>query len=151
MTDKRHRGGQPGNHNARTSGFYSKAVPPERLHKLEDAAEVRGLDQEIALLRSKIAIAGENSEDYQVLVPGINLLSRLLNTSHKLGYDKEDGLTIAIQNVWNKTLPGGLEPIEAYRILSDYVAQQKAASGDIKANNVEGEKPFEGEGTNDLP
>ncbi|MDO8716921.1 MAG: hypothetical protein Q7J73_08995, partial [Dehalococcoidales bacterium] len=87
MTNNRHRGGQPGNHNARTNGFYSKAVPPERRHKLDDAAEVRGLDQEIALLRSKIAIAGENSEDYQVLVPGINLLSRLLNTSHKLGYD----------------------------------------------------------------
>ena len=70
MTHNRHRGGQPGNHNTRTSGFYSRAVPPGRLHKLEDAAEVRGLDQEIALLRSKIAIAGEKSEDYQVLCPG---------------------------------------------------------------------------------
>ena len=151
MTNNRHRGGQPGNHNARTSGFYSKAVPPERLHKLEDAAEVRGLDQEIALLRSKIAIAGENSEDYQVLVPGINLLSRLLNTSHKLGYDKEEGLKNAIQNVWRQTLPGGLEPVEAYRILSAHLAQQKAAANAIKANNVEGEKPFESEGTNGLP
>ena len=67
MTNNRHRGGQPGNHNARTSGFYSKAVPPERRQTLREADEVEGLDQEIALLRSKIALAGENSEDYIVL------------------------------------------------------------------------------------
>ena len=72
-------------------------------------------------------------------------------------------------------MPGGLEPVEAYRILSRYLSEHKVVPNAIKTNNVggpvpstpndlsgtalkdaagnniEGEKPFEGTATNDLP
>ncbi len=132
MTEKRHRGvypersrgGQPGNQNSRTHGFYSKAVPPELRHKLTDAAEIHGLDQEIALLRSKIAIAGEQGESYKDLVPGLALLSRLLTTRKKLGYEDNDAkLNNGMAQVWRAILPKGIDdPMQARRILSAYVA-----------------------------
>ena len=135
----RQRGGQPGNQNARTHGFYSKAVPPERQQTLNDADKVEGLDQEIALLRSKIALAGENSDDYHELVPGISLLSRLLHTRYKLGYnkyDKNEGAIKFIENIWQNMLPVGMAPDEAYRILHAHVARSKRAPPTL--NTVEG-------------
>ena len=119
----RKRGGQPGNQNARTHGFYSKAVPPELQQKLQDAETVKGLDQEIALLRSKIAIAAENSGDYRELVPGISLLSKLLSTRKKLGDEENEKLTSAIAQAWSMLLPPGIvDPLQASRILSEYMA-----------------------------
>ncbi len=70
---KRRPGGQPGNQNARKHGFYSRSVNPEHRKQLRAAADVEGLDQEIALLRQKIAAAGKDAQDYRVLIPGISL------------------------------------------------------------------------------
>lgn len=109
MTQKRKRGGQPGNQNGRTHGFYSKAVNPEHRKKLRTAADIKGLDQEIALLRLKINDAARDSLDYRVLIPGLSLLSRLLQTRHNLGYDDQEGLLAAITNVFNSVgIPLGL-------------------------------------------
>ncbi len=124
----RHRGGQPGNQNGRTHGFYSKTVPPGRRQTLREADEVEGLDQEIALLRSKIALAGEKSDDYHDLLPGISLLSRLLCTRYKLGYkklDKNEKAVEFIDSLWREIMPGGLAPDEAYRILSAHLSRSK--------------------------
>jgi hypothetical protein len=46
-------GGQPGNQNARKHGFYSKVLAADEKHALFSAAELDGLDQEIAVIRFK--------------------------------------------------------------------------------------------------
>ena len=55
----RKRGGQQGNHNARVHGFYSRNAPYYRQEIIDDAAELEGLDAEIAFLRSCIQYVSE--------------------------------------------------------------------------------------------
>ncbi len=124
----RQRGGQPGNQNARTHGFYSKYLPPEVQDELDNAVTVEGLDEEILLLRAKIAVAAKDPAQSAFLLSGISLLSRLLRTREKLGYSKQGGLQQAIfnllnnvpapiaesiKNIWRKegiVIPAGNEP-----------------------------------------
>ena len=109
MGQKKTTGGQPGNQNARTHGFYSRSVSPEDRKKLRAAADMKGLDQEIALLRAKISTFSEDPEHYRLILPGIALLSRLLLARQKLGYDKQDGLLEAVGNVLKDiVLPVGM-------------------------------------------
>lgn len=132
MTQKRNPGGQPGNQNARTHGFYSKSVKPEHREKLRDAADIRGLDQEIALLRLKIEDAARDSQDYRVLIPGISLLSRLLGMRQKLGYGKEDGLKAAFRNVVHDImLPMGMTPAEISRMAGLDEAENGTSPSDL--------------------
>ena len=116
----RHRGGQPGNQNARTHGFYSRAVPPELQEKLKEAGTIKGLDQEIALLRSKIAIFSENSDDPLPLYRGIALLSRLLSTRKKLCYDDEDMEQNVMAQIWKTYLRQDIDPLTAWDALSRF-------------------------------
>ena len=48
------RGGQPGNQNARKHGFYSAVFTGQDKINLNQAAEIDGLDEEIALIRARL-------------------------------------------------------------------------------------------------
>lgn len=98
-------GGQPGNQNARKHGFYSKTLSPEVQQKVYSAAEVEGLDQEIALLRARISVAAEDPAQSGFLISGISLLSRLLTSREKLGYQKQNSLQQAVVNILNDIPP----------------------------------------------
>ena len=116
MRQRKTTGGQMGNQNARTHGFYSKSVSREDRKKLRAAADVKGLDQEIELLRTKISDFSEDPEHYRLILPGIALLSRLLLARQKLGYDKEEGLFQAVGNVLRDIiLPVGMTIGELHR------------------------------------
>ncbi|MBM4389310.1 MAG: hypothetical protein FJ088_16365 [Deltaproteobacteria bacterium] len=100
MTQKRTRGGQPGNQNARTHGFYSKTLTPEQQEALQDAAVVDGIDQEIAVLRVKIASILENApQNIDVLILAMSLLARLLQTKQLIDKKDQHKLGEAFQNV----------------------------------------------------
>ncbi|MDO8578772.1 MAG: hypothetical protein Q7R50_06290 [Dehalococcoidales bacterium] len=101
----RNRGGQPGNQNARTHGFYSKSATPEQQQNMSIAAGMEGLDEEIALLRAKISAATEDPSQSNFLLSGISLLSRLLRTREKLGSQQSKGLEQAIANVLRNVSP----------------------------------------------
>jgi hypothetical protein len=47
----RHRGGQPGNQNARKHGFYSRSLTPTDIQDLADTADPSHLDDEISVMR----------------------------------------------------------------------------------------------------
>lgn len=116
MRQRKTTGGQMGNQNARTHGFYSKSVRREDRRKLRAAAGVKGLDQEIELLRTKISDFSENPEYYRFILPAIALLSRLLLARQKLGYDKEAGLVEAVSNALKDIiLPVGMTVGEVTR------------------------------------
>lgn len=68
MTHKRKPGGQPGNQNARTHGFYSKVLTPQLQALLLPAKQLDGIDQELALARAKVnSIAVNDPRNYAVL------------------------------------------------------------------------------------
>ena len=97
---RRNRGGQKGNQNARTHGFYSKTLSPEQQEALQSAAGLDGLDQEIAILRLKIASIVENDpQNINVLMTAMALLARLLQTKQLLDKQDRHKLVEAIQAV----------------------------------------------------
>jgi len=54
---KRHRGGQPGNQNARKHGFYTAGMSPLEASEFYNMINLGGVDREIAILRIKMNTA----------------------------------------------------------------------------------------------
>ena len=104
MTDenqpKRRRGAQPGNRNAVKHGYYSRAFPREENRDLRSAADVRGLDEEIALVRHVIKKAAASPDDRHMLVMirAANVLNRLVRTRYKIE-GNPDRTKEAVENV----------------------------------------------------
>lgn len=82
---KRKRGVQPGNHNRRTHGYYSRLLlPPEAVHILS-ARDLDGLALEVALARVKIAaIQRASPESYTTMFRAMSALIRLVNAQKRL-------------------------------------------------------------------
>ena len=82
---KRQRGAQPGNQNARKHGFYSKVLTSEQMTGFPRMAAVRNLDHEITALRTKIAaIMAHTPDNYDLLLRALSLLNRMLKTRDQL-------------------------------------------------------------------
>jgi hypothetical protein len=97
---KSKRGGQPGNQNARKHGFYSPVMDSAQRHRLKEAALVKGLDEEINLLRVKLQSVVEHDPDnVRLILQAAVSLGRLMRTRNKLGEGKEDHLAQAIKNI----------------------------------------------------
>jgi hypothetical protein len=78
---KRKPGGQPGNHNARKHGFYSRTLAPEQLANLPPATRTPGLDAEIALLRIKIrSIVQDDPHNLDPLLRTVSTLRLAVKT-----------------------------------------------------------------------
>ncbi|MBI4236542.1 MAG: hypothetical protein HY688_04225 [Chloroflexi bacterium] len=73
-------------------GFYARAISEAERELMEHAAEVEGLDEEIALLRTKLGQAlVERPEDMDLLFKGVNLLVRAVSARYRLsGEAKRD-------------------------------------------------------------
>ena len=85
----RNPGGQPGNQNARTHGFYSKRLTLEQQEAFQSAKNLSSLDDEIAILRLKIdSILANDPQNYRVLMQALSLLARLLQA--KILIDKNN-------------------------------------------------------------
>ncbi len=94
------RGGQPGNQNARKHGFYTAVLDSTQKRRLKQAALVKGLDEEISLLRVKIQSVVEHEPgNTRLILQGVVTLARLLRTSHKLGFGKEELIGEAIRDI----------------------------------------------------
>jgi len=78
---KRKQGGQPGNQNARIHGFYSKVLDAEEKRDYEEARNIQGLDEEIALLRAKIAsIMRHDGQNFKLLMIALATMCKLVAT-----------------------------------------------------------------------
>jgi hypothetical protein len=81
----KNRGGQPGNQNARTHGFYSQVLTAEQKANLEAAASLTSLEQEIALMRLKIlSILSQQPVNDEVLMKAISMLTKMLKVNYHL-------------------------------------------------------------------
>ncbi len=82
---KKKRGGQPGNQNARTHGFFSRIRPAVPESEYRKAADIGSINDEIALLRVKLKQAIEKDpENVAVVVRAVNALSRAIRLRNRI-------------------------------------------------------------------
>lgn len=107
---KKKRGAPPGNQNARRHGFYSKVLTAEQQQGLQEAAEIQGLDEEVAVARLKLRELMEKHPDRADLhLLAASTICRLLRTRHSLGGNTHDAFKSAIQKVINEiAIPCGI-------------------------------------------
>ena len=97
---KRSRGGQPGNQNARTHGFYSKALDEAESLQLEDAAAIEGLDAEIAIIRIRLRrLLGDCPDRLDLQLDAANTITRMVKTKYQISQGQRKGLKDAISKV----------------------------------------------------
>ncbi len=115
MEHRRHRGGQPGNHNAIKHGFYSRELNKEEMQDFNIAAGMEGIEEEIALLRYKIkrAVTSGEISDLIPLSKIIYALEKLIRTNHKV-FARQDKLSEAMRNVYRDILV----PIGGWRMIA---------------------------------
>lgn len=108
---KRRPGGQPSNQNARKHGLYSRQVPLELGADYQQALNVEGLDQEIALLRVYIHNAVAEGADLADIAKGMDILVRAVSAQYRMSQRAKDSLTNAIADVLeNLGTQMGLQP-----------------------------------------
>jgi uncharacterized protein YjcR len=110
MKEKRSRGGQKGNQNARTHGFYSKALDDTEKDDMELASGISDIDDEIALLRVKIkAVLERDPENVKLIMQATNTLAGLVIKKFQINKEQRKGLKEAIGNVLREVaLPAGI-------------------------------------------
>jgi hypothetical protein len=96
-------GAQPGNHNARKHGLYSRSlsIPENRI--LSRACFVEGLDEEIAVLRVKFkTILETDGSNIRLLNQTAETLARLYTIQQNLPANDKNRLKDAIDNVFKE-------------------------------------------------
>ncbi len=108
--ERTRRGAPLGNQNARKHGFYSRVLDEDEQWDFEQATEVDGIDDEIALLRTKIkSVLRHDPENIELIMKAISILSGLIKTRYNIGKEDKSGLKEAISNVLKDVaLPLGL-------------------------------------------
>jgi hypothetical protein len=98
---RRRRGRRPASLPAdRTEGFYRSALSEAERLALAEAAEMRGLDDEIAVLRVKLRTALEESpQDVKLMFKGLELLVKALAARYRLSQRAEDELSERVEAV----------------------------------------------------
>ncbi len=77
--ERRKPGGQPGNQNARTHGFYSRLFPPEELDLLDDSRDLMDCAEDIAAFRVVIShLIRRPKRNYRLINESFRELARLL-------------------------------------------------------------------------
>jgi len=108
--NKKMRGGQPGNQNARVHGFYSNVLTLEEQQRLEEAVEVEGIDSEIALLRVKLhSIAQNDPDNLELIAKAVVALAKLLMTKASIAKQDKGGMKqVVIEALKELVLPFGI-------------------------------------------
>lgn len=94
----------------RARNFYRHAVDKAERLDLERAAEIEGLDDEIALMRVRLKRAvEEHPEDVQLLVKGMDILVRAVGARYRLSpksrQDLADNLAATLHGLGDQLLP----------------------------------------------
>lgn len=80
--------------------FYSRALDEAEQLELEEAAELSGLDDEIAVLRVMLKrLIEEYPDEIRLQMEAANTLARLVRTRYHITKEQKKSLKEAIQNV----------------------------------------------------
>jgi hypothetical protein len=100
MIEKKQKGAPRGNQNARKHGFYSRALDEAQKIQLDEAREVEGIDEEIALLRVKLlTLMDEHPERIDLQLLAAATLTRMVRTKFQISAGGNRSLKDAIGKV----------------------------------------------------
>jgi hypothetical protein len=100
MIEKKKRGAPKGNQNARTHGFYSKVLDDAQRLQLDEAREVEGIDEEIAILRVKLlTLISDYPDRIDLQMLAASTIARLIRTRHSINAGQKKSLKDAITKV----------------------------------------------------
>ena len=100
MTEKKQRGAPKGNQNARKHGFYSQALDDAQRARLEQAREVEGIDEEIAVLRVKLlSLIDDHPDRIDLQMVAASTIARLIRTRHSISAGQKSSIKDAITKV----------------------------------------------------
>ncbi len=95
---------------ARRERFYGNALSQAELEMLEEARDLEGLDEEIAMLRVRLFTAlRDHPEDLRLLTHGISILVRAVAAQYRLSpkarRDLSDHLSNLLNSLGDQLLP----------------------------------------------
>ncbi len=100
MTEKKQKGAPRGNQNARKHGFYSRVLDEAQKLQLDQAREVEGIDEEIALMRVKLlTLVDKHPERIALQVITANAIVRMVRTKLHISAGQKRSLKDAITKV----------------------------------------------------
>jgi hypothetical protein len=100
MRKRTGRGAPAGNQYARKHGFYSRVLDDDEQMDFEQATAVEGIEDEIALLRTKIkSVLRHDPENIELIMKALTTLAGLVRTKYNIGKEDKAGLKEAISNV----------------------------------------------------
>jgi|SRR4030042_692696 len=107
------KGAPEGNQNAKTHGFYSKALDKAEELQLDDARGIEGLDEEIAILRVKLrTIIANSPENVELALAAANTIARLVRTRYNISKEQKRSLKDAIAKVLTEiAVPLGIKAL----------------------------------------
>ena len=86
---RRNRGGQPGNQNARSHGFYSPALSTREQDALQEASDLKDLRPEIALLRVKIKDLLPYADTHpELLLQAVRTITRMVDVQNRITHGR---------------------------------------------------------------
>lgn len=96
----KNKGGAPlGNQNARKHGFYSRALKEAEKADFEDARDVEGIDEEIALLRVKIkSLVEYDPQNIILIMRAVEYIGRLIRIKNNISKNDKKGLLDAVSS-----------------------------------------------------
>jgi hypothetical protein len=101
MNEKKKRGAPKGNQNARKHGFYSQVLSEKQKAQLEQARELEGLDEEIAILRLKLlSLITDYPDRVDLQMIAASTIARLLRTKHSISGGHHKSLKEAVTKVF---------------------------------------------------
>ena len=97
---KRKKSSPKGSRKSERSDFYSKVLDEAEKLDFKAAADVDGIDNEIALLRVKIkSVLEKDPENIKLIMQATNTLAGLVKTRYRINKEQRQGLKEAIGNV----------------------------------------------------
>ncbi len=104
------RGAPKSDQSARKCGFYSRVLDEVEKADFEEASQLEGIDQEIALLRVKFRELVENQPDrIDLHFQAANTIARLVRTRYQISKEQKKSLKEAIAKVLTEVaLPLGI-------------------------------------------
>jgi hypothetical protein len=81
MTEKKQIGAPRGNQNARKHGFYSRVLDEAQKLQLDQARDVEGIDEEIAVIRVKLlTLMDQNPQRIDLQLLAATTIARMVRT-----------------------------------------------------------------------
>jgi hypothetical protein len=113
MEKKKKKGAPKKNRNAGKHGFYSQFLDKAEQARMEQAIQVEGVDEEIALLRLRlIETITEHPERLDLALKAASVISTLCRTRYQLSKEQKKSLKEAITRVITEiALPLGIKTL----------------------------------------